>query len=88
MIERLIIMQTEDNMLSLEREDKTTIIYPLSLLPNTFPYKEGDIVKSIVHNEDFIEFLELDSEAMERKRSQRKGKSQRLRERARRATNS
>ena len=87
--ERLIIMQTEDGMVSLEREDRTTLIYPLQSFPKNIPNVEGTIIRAIVHSEDCIEFIAIDTIAMEeskRKRAQRKGKRQRLRERARRST--
>ena len=87
--EQLIVMQTEDGMVSLERENRSTLIYPLQAFPEHIPSAEGTIVRAIVYSEDNINLLEVDTVAMEearKRRAQRKGKRQRLRERARRST--
>ena len=85
MEERIVCMQIEDNMVTFEKEDGDTIIYPISLVP--MAYKEGDIIKAILHKEDFIEFLELDVEEMELRRARLKSRKFNLRNRARRSTN-
>lgn len=82
--ERLVFMQIEDGMVSFERDDGSTIIYPISKVPDTF--KEGDIIISIVHSEDFIDFLELDTPEMERRHASISAKAARIRARARRAS--
>lgn len=84
MTEKLLYMQTEDGMVSFERDDGSTIIYPLSSIPDTF--KEGDIIISIVHSEDFIEFIEIDTAEMEAKRARVAARAARIRARAQRAT--
>ena len=83
--ERLVFMQIEDGMVSFERNDGSTIIYPISKVPDTF--KEGDIILSIVHSEDFIEFLELDTLEMEARHARISEKASRIRARARRSSN-
>lgn len=85
MVESIVFMQIEDNIVTFERDNGNTIIYPISLVP--MPYVEGDIIKVIAHDEGFIEFLELDSEEMERRRANVISKKLKLRERARRSTN-
>ncbi len=85
MIERIVFMQAEDNMVTFEKENGDTIIYPISLVPKC--YTEGDIIKAIIHGEDFIKFLELDTAEMESRRVSLKDKKAELRERARRSTN-
>lgn len=84
MTEKLLYMQTEDGMVSFERDDGSTIIYPLSGVPDTF--KEGDIIISIVHSEDFIEFFEVDTAEMEARRARVAARAARIRARAQRAT--
>ncbi len=84
MPERLVYMQTEDGMVSFERDDGSTIIYPHSDVPNTF--KEGDIILSIVHSEDFIEFIEIDTAEMEARHARIAARAARIRARAQRAT--
>lgn len=86
MAEKLVFMQTEDNMVTFEREGGTTIIYPISLVPDS--YKEGDIIEAIVHvEENFIEFLELNTHEMNLRRANITPKKSRLRDRAKRSTN-
>lgn len=85
MEERIVFMQTEDNMVTFERENGDTIFYPIGLVPIDF--LEGDIIKAIVHEEDFIEFLELDIDEMNRRKEEIKRKKAGLRDRARRSTN-
>ena len=46
--ERIVFMQTEDRQVTFERENGDTIIYALALVPPE--YKEGDIIKVIVHD--------------------------------------
>lgn len=65
---RLIIMQTEDGVTSLETEDLDVIHY-VGVIPE--PFGEGDIVRAIVHGEDNIEFLCIDEVATEAKRKRR-----------------
>ena len=84
MNEKLLYMQTEDGMVSFERDDGSTIIYPLSSVPDTF--KEGDIIISIVHGEDYIEFIEIDTAEMEARRARVAARAARIRARAQRAT--
>ena len=84
MTERLLHMQIEDGMVSFERDDGSTIIYPKELVPENF--KEGDIIISIVHSETCIEFLELDTAEMEARRARVAARAARLRQRARRST--
>ncbi len=84
MTERLLYMQTEDGMVSFERDDGSTIIYPQSSVPDTF--KEGDIIISIVHTEDCIEFIEIDTIEMEARRARVAARAARIRARAQRAT--
>lgn len=84
MNERLLYMQTEDGMVSFERDDGSTIIYPLSSVPDTF--KEGDIIISIVHSEEYIEFIEIDTIEMEARRARVAARAARIRARAQRAT--
>lgn len=84
MTERLVFMQTEDNMVSFERDDGSTIIYPKEAVPENF--KEGDIIISIVHSENLIEFIELDTAEMEARHARVSARTARLRARAQRAT--
>ncbi len=84
MTERLVFMQTEDNMVSFERDDGSTIIYPKDSVPENF--KEGDIIISIVHSEDCIEFIELDTAEMQARHERISARAARLRARARRTT--
>lgn len=83
--EKILFMQVEDNMVTFEKENGDTIVYPICFVP--LPYKEGDIIISIIHSEDFIEFLELDIDEMKRRRKNLMSKKLRLRARARRSTN-
>lgn len=85
MEERIVFMQVEDNMVTFERENGDTIIYPINLVPDV--YTNGDIIKAIVHSEDVIEFLELDTEEMERRHLSLLEEKARLRARAKRSTN-
>ena len=81
--ERIVFMQTEDRQVTFERENGDTIIYALPLVPPE--YKEGDIIKAIVHDESFIEFLELDVDEMNRRRQSSRLKRERLGRRIRKA---
>ena len=85
MTEKLVYMQIEDGMISFERDDGSTIIYPLSNVPEHF--KEGDIILAIVHNEEHIEFIELDTVEMQTRHERIAAKTARLRARAQRTTN-
>lgn len=82
MVERIVFMQVEDNMVTFEKENGTTIIYPLSFVPGA--YTQGDIINVIVHGEEFIEFLEIDTDEMNYRRERILEKKTSLRERARR----
>ena len=85
MPERLVFMQTEDGMVSFERNDGSTIIYPKSAVPETF--KEGEIIISIVHSEDNIQFIEIDTLEMEARHARIAARAARIRARAQRSTN-
>ena len=78
-IERLTIMQTEDNVTTLERENGDTIFYSANTIPTS--YSEGDIVTAIVYSNDKIDFLGLDSEEIERRRLAIQEKKSKLRDR-------
>lgn len=84
-MESIVFMQLEDSMATFERANGDTIIYPHSLVPQTFSL--GDIIIAIVHSEDSIEFLELDAEEMNLRRANIADKKARLKSRARRSTN-
>lgn len=81
--ERIVFMQTEDRQVTFERENGDTIIYALALVPSQ--YKEGDIIRAIVHDENFIEFLDLDVDEMNRRRECNRLRRERLGKRVRRA---
>jgi len=83
-MERIVFMQVEDDMVTFEKSNGNTIIYPICYVPE--PYKEGDIIKVIIH-EDFIEFVERDIDEMKLKSKILAPKKSRLRDRARRSTN-
>lgn len=83
--ENLVFMQTEDEMVSLERDDGTVIIYPAHLIPAC--YHEGHIIKSIVHSEDSIEFIELNVAEMEARHARISARVARIRARAMKSTN-
>jgi len=85
MLERIVFMQIEDDMVTFERENGNSIIYPRALVSE--PYQEGDIIKAIVHSEELIELLEIDVEEMERRSARIKDRKSRIRERAIRSTN-
>jgi len=80
MIEKIVFMQVEDDMVTFEKENGDTIVYPLSLVP--ISYNSGDIIKVILHRENFIEFLELDTDEMDYRRASIVNKKLRLKERA------
>lgn len=84
-MERIVFMQTEDNMVTFERENGTTIVYPLDMVPQK--YKSGDIIKATILGEDHIIFLGLDQKEMDRRQANIETKKMTLRERARRTTN-
>ena len=85
MKENIVFMQIEDNMVTFERENEDTIIYPISLVP--VEYKEGDIIQVIIHDDNFIEFIELNVDEMERRIRRTRNKKLKLKERAKRSTN-
>jgi len=85
MIERIVFLQCEDNIVSFEKENGDVIFYPISIIPPTF--KEGDIINVIIHDENFIEFLELDVDEMNSRHKQLTERRLKLRERAKRSTN-
>ena len=84
MVEHIVFMQVEDNMVTFEKENGDTIIYPITLVPTD--YKEGDIIKVINHSKSYIEFIELDKQEMEFRKAKMQAKKLRLRERAKRST--
>ena len=85
MIERLVYMQVESKMVTFEKENGETIIYPKFLVPGK--YKTGDILKVIILDEDTIAFLGKDTKEMERRSAEIQPKKLSLRERAKRSTN-
>ena len=82
---RIVFMQVEDNMVTFEKEDGSTIIYPKNLVPSC--YTEGDIIKVIIHGEDNIQFLELDTAEMDHRHKSLMARKARLSARASRSTN-
>ena len=84
MMERIVFMHVEDGMVTFEKENGDTIIYPICYVPEV--YNEGCIINAIIHN-DFIEFLEVDTDAMMQNELMISKKSM-LRSRAKRSTNS
>lgn len=76
MTERIVYMQVEDDMVTFEKENGNTIIYPKKLVPDS--YKMGDIIKVIIQEDiECIDFIELDVEEMQnrqRKAAERKRK--------------
>lgn len=72
-------MQTEDNVTTLERENGDTLYYSANTIPAS--YSEGDIVTAIVYSKEHIEFLGLDTDAMERRRLAIQEKKAKLRAR-------
>ena len=72
--ERIVFMQLEDRQVTCERENGETIVYALALVPPE--YKEGDIIKAIVHDASYIEFISLDIDAM-KERAERVGEKRR-----------
>jgi len=81
MEEKIVFMQVEDMMVTFEKEDGNTIIYPIVLVPQQ--YKEGDVIRAIIHF-DWIEFIEIDTDDMKRRKERLKKKVSKIRERARR----
>lgn len=84
MEEKIVFMQVEEMMVTFEKENGETIIYPIFLVPQQ--YKEGDIIRAIVHL-DWIEFIELDPDEMKCRQAKVAKKKASLRERAKRSTN-
>jgi len=85
MKERLVFMQVEDGIAQFETESGDSIFYPANLMPDI--YKEGDIILSVIHSEDFIEFFEVDYAEMRRREERVLKRIQSLRLRAKRSTN-
>ncbi len=85
MIENLVFLRVEDQVVAFERSDGSVLYYPFELVP--FSYKDGDIIKSIVHSEDNIEFIELNTEEMHARHEKISPIAARIRRRARRTTN-
>ena len=85
MIEKIVFMQTEDGIVTFEKENRDTIYYPIAIVPPI--YNEGDIIKVIIHENDFIEFLELDIDEMDSRHERLKERKNSLRKRAKRSTN-
>lgn len=87
LMERLVFMQCEDGIVSFEKEDGNTIMYPATRIPED--YKEGDIIKAVIYEENiadgigFIEFYGIDVVEMERRRSKNEKRRSRLRNRIR-----
>lgn len=79
-MEKFVLMQIEDNMVVFEKEDGNTIIYSRKFVPIT--YKLGDVIKAVVDDEYYIEFLVLDTEEMEKRKSKVSKLKSRLRNRS------
>ena len=84
MPENIVFLQCEDDFVTFEKDDGTTITYPIGCVP--FGYKDGDIITVIIHDK-FIEFLELNIDEMNRRYANMAEKKSRLRNRAKRSTN-
>lgn len=83
--EQIRFTQVEDGIASFERIDGAIIYYDVNNVPA--PYKEGDIIRAIVHGDDNIEFIEVDCEAMEARRQRMAERAARIRARVHRTTN-
>jgi len=81
MEEKIVFMQVEDMMVTFEKQDGDTIIYPITLVPEQ--YKEGDIIRAIIHL-DWIEFIDIDTDEMRNRKERLAKRLSKLRERARR----
>lgn len=79
--ERLTIMQTENNITTLEKENGDTLYYSANMIPAS--YSEGDIVTAVIYSESKIDFLGLDTGEMERRRLAVQEKKSKLRDRIR-----
>lgn len=84
-MDRIVFMHIEDNMVTFERENGDTIIYPADCVPQK--YQPGDIIKAIILGDDNIIFLGRDQKEMERRQANIEEKKMSLRERAKRTTN-
>lgn len=85
MIEKIVFMQIEDDMVTFEKENGDTIIYPEIMVPEK--YKIGDIIKATILENGSIIFYERDTKEMERRSSMLQEKKLSLRERAKKTTN-
>ena len=83
--EQIRFTQIEEGIAPFERNDGSIIYYTASNVPA--PYKEGDIIRAIVHGDDNIEFIEVDHEAMEARRKRMAERAARIRARVHRTTN-
>ena len=83
--EQIRFTQIEDGIASFERCDGNIVYYDVNNVPA--PYKEGDIIRAIVHGDDNIEFIEVDHEAMEARRMRMAERAARIRARVHRTTN-
>ncbi len=83
--EQIRFTQVEDGIASFERTDGTIVYYDVNNVPA--PYKEGDIIRAIVHGDDNIEFIAVDHEAMEARRQRMAERAARIRARVYRTTN-
>lgn len=83
--EQIRFTQVEDGIASFERTDGTIVYYDVNNVPA--PYKEGDIIRAIVHGDDNIEFIAVDHEAMEARRQRMAERAARIRARVHRTTN-
>lgn len=81
MVEKIVYMQQEDNMVTFERENGDTIIYPKDSVPGL--YVQGDIIKAVISDNNSIQFLELDIEEMNLRSQILKYRKSKIRERAR-----
>ncbi len=84
-VENLVFLRLEDQVAAFERSDGTVLYRPFDTVPSS--YKEGDIIKSIVHSEDNIEFIELNKEEMVARHAKISPIAARIRRRAKRSTN-
>ena len=88
--EPLVVMQTEDGFVTLERKDRSTLIVPLSEFPNPMPYHEGAVISAKIYSEYHIEILGIDTDSAKIAMSaskHRPGRSRQLHNRAKRSTN-
>lgn len=79
MKERIVFLKEEDGIVTFQRENKETVIYPKRLLPKH--YLQGDIIEAIIHKDYSIEFIGLDIEEMNKKRANLENRLARLKRR-------